>query len=181
MSMTRARKRKFQRWFNKGIPKGAALHEKYAFGAYKTNRGKREEKRAGLVSKGRAKRIHTKNTAGYERQFSVDKPLSTLDDLQWRGKISRVAENFRKGKRGKVVFIRLLLALSPQITYATVELEESPDGMVKKWFGSREGHSDESTLSAMHELCDRILEGIGDSRDGLVEEVAIFTLTSRRK
>lgn len=178
--MTPTRKRKFRRWAEKGIPKRAPLSEKRAFGAFLTNRGKRNVKAAKLTPKGRAKRINTKNTTGYEREFIINKPLSTLDDLQWRGKISGIAEGFRKTKRSKVVFIRLLLRLSLAITYINVEIEETDDGYALKWVGSREGHDSESVLSSFNELCDRVLEGVGDSRDGMVDLLSIYTLKGKR-
>ena len=179
--MTNARKAKFRRWARKGIPKGAPLRERFAFGAFKTNQGKRNEKAAELKSKGRAKRFDTKNTRGWERGFDVGKPLSILDNVQWRGKISRIAESFRKGKKCKVVFVRLKLSLSLEITYATVEIAETDDGYAIKWFGSREGHDSESTLASFHELCDGIIEKIGESRDGTVDMVSIYTLRNKRK
>lgn len=179
--MTEARKAKFRRWARKGIPKRAPIRERYAFGAFKTNQGRRNEKAAKLKSKGRAKRINTKNTRGWERGFSAGQPLSILDNLQWRGKVSRIAESFRKGKKCKVVFIRLKLALSLEITYARVDAEETEDGFAVKWFGSREGHDLESVQSSFHELCDGILEKIGDSRDGMVDMVSIYTLKHKRK
>ena len=179
--MGTARKAKFRRWARNGIPKRAPLKERFAFGAFKTNQGKRNEKAAGLKSKGRAQRFNTKNTRGFERGFNVGRSLTILDNLQWRGKISRIAEGFRKGKRCKVVFIRLKLSLSLEITYVRVQMLETEDGYAVKWFGSREGHSLESVQSSFHELCDNILEKIGDSRDGTVDMVSIYALKPKRR
>jgi hypothetical protein len=180
--MTSARKDKFRRWERAGrTPRRAPISEKRAFGAWKTNRIKRDEKRAGLQRKGKVKRVATKNTHGFEVVYEVNKPLDILDDLVWRGSMAKRVNDFRRTKRGKVAFARLLLSLSTKITYATVELAEMEDGYAGKWFGSRESHSLESSQSVFHELCDRILDGVGDSRDGTVEELAIYTLTSRKK
>jgi hypothetical protein len=176
--LTENRKRKFRRWSNLGVPKGAPLREKLAFGAFTTNRQRRAVSGTSVKFKD-AQSWDSKVNEGEFLEIDLGLPLKAAREKRFRGKLARIASEFQRKFKG-TGFVRLQFLARGADGSKSVDIGDFEEP-TENWLGSRHFKTLARAREVVGELCDKIAdEFLENNPDGLILKAHIFVLRTKK-